>query len=78
MPLRLLPANNNFSETYSDNLRLPNAGGASGESSSRIFFAVKISIIFSEAFFLVLTPASSLDLSQFDLLVFFSMADEGF
>ena len=41
-----------FSETYSESLLLLSAGDLAGELSSLIFLAVRISMIFSEAFFL--------------------------
>ena len=55
--LRLLLDCLSFSDTYSDNFRLLSLGDVAGEDvaddSSLIFFAVKMSMIFVEAFFLV-------------------------
>lgn len=66
--LRLLPASNNFSDTYSEILLLLSKGdeglSETGDFSSRIFFAVSISMILSDAFFLLDFMFPSFDLSQ--------------
>ena len=69
VPPLLLTVLNSFSETYSDNLLLDNFGEEDEvcEDSSRIFLAVKISIILSEAFFLVDLLSLLGFLSQFGL-----------
>ena len=53
-----------FSETYSESFLLLRAGELAGDFSSLIFLAVRISMIFSDAFFL-----TGLLVSQFSSLL---------